>query len=244
MTSDLSDQSAPQADLKDRLRIMQNVAQYRDPSEHPGSGVESVQIGPDADGTGHGSTSVGRDSTATGDSSAAYGEDAYAFGLQGTAIGNAAYAGGDQSTALGHRAIADHDRSTAIGRDAATSGSDQIMLGLASDTVVVPGTFSNPSARRLKRRIVSAPVLVSIFPDLVEAEYIADPGRRRLTYIADDLLGSDAARFVTFDDDGQPAGIAYLDLVVAQVAVLNARVSELEKPWWRRVWDRLRGNRG
>jgi hypothetical protein len=110
-----------------------------------------------------------------------------------------------------------------------TTAAWQIMLGTVSHTVVVPGTFSNPSARRLKQNIIPAPNLSDLFPDLTEWEYIDGDGRRRLGYIADELVGTDAERFVTFDDDGRPAGIDYLGLLIVQVAQMRAEITALQK---------------
>jgi hypothetical protein len=132
------------------------------------------------------------------------------------------------ATSLGAFANALHDDSTAIGTGADTTAADQIMLGTSGMTVVVPGTFSNPSARRLKRNIIPAPVLADVFPELTEWEYIDGDGRRRLGYIADDLVGTDAERFVTFDDDGRPSGIDYLGLLVVQVAQMRAEITALQ----------------
>jgi hypothetical protein len=109
-----------------------------------------------------------------------------------------------------------------------TSAAWQIMLGSSSHTVVVPGTFSNPSARRLKQNIIPAPTLSDIFPEITEWEYIDGDGRRRLGYIADDLVGTDAERFVTFDDDGRPSGIDYLGLLIVQVAQMRAEITALQ----------------
>jgi hypothetical protein len=132
------------------------------------------------------------------------------------------------ATSLGAFANALHDDSTAIGTGADTTAADQIMLGTSGMTVVVPGTFSNPSARRLKRNIIPAPKLSDIFPELTEWEYIDGDGRRRLGYIADDLVGTDAERFVTFDDDGRPAGIDYIGLLIVQVAQMRAEIAALQ----------------
>jgi autotransporter adhesin len=184
-------------------------------STHPGSGVDSLQLGPDAN--------------ASGDHSTAVGEWAFAGGVESTAVGVNTWATGEDSIALGSSATTEHDNSVALGKSAGTTAAWQVMLGTSFHTVVVPGTFSNPSARRLKRDIEPAPVLEAVFPVLVEYEYIDGDGSRQLGYIADDLVGSDAERFVTFDDDGRPLGINYLGLLVAQVAQLNARLAALEE---------------
>ena len=110
-----------------------------------------------------------------------------------------------------------------------------MMLGTNLTTVVVPGPFSNPSARRLKQNIEPV-VLPDVFPELVEYEYKAAPGVRRVGHIADDLVGTDAERYVTRDDDGEVSGIAYVDLHTAQIAALLARIERLE--------EELRGRNG
>jgi hypothetical protein len=117
-----------------------------------------------------------------------------------------------------------------------TTAADQVMLGTADHTVVVPGTFSNPSARRLKTNIEPAPDLVSVFPVLFEWEYIEGNGRRRIGPMADDLVGTDAERFLVVDDEGEPAGIDTQGMHTAQIAVLLARIEALE--------EELRGRNG
>lgn len=202
-----------------QLRLMKKAIERIQPtagggdSDHPGSGDDSVQLGPDTN--------------ASGDYSTAVGSNAWATAVDSTAVGFNSRADGEDSLAAGSSASAEHDNSAAIGNNADTTAAWQIMLGTSFHTVVVPGTFSNPSARRLKENIVPAPELGGVFPELVEYEYIGD-GRRRLGYIADDLVGTDMERFVTFDDDGRPNGIDYLSLLVVQVAQLKARVIELE----------------
>jgi hypothetical protein len=93
--------------------------------------------------------------------------------------------------------------------------------------LTVNGPFYNPSARHMKRNIEPAPVLDDIFPEFVEYEKVDGDGTRELGYIADDLVGTDAERFVQFRD-GEPNAISYLSLLVAQVAQLQKRVAELE----------------
>jgi hypothetical protein len=218
---------------------------------HAGSAADTTQVGDDADASGVGasaygfhaeaagvdSTGVGNFTNAEGDNSVAVGKSATALASSGTAVGHGAYAQNASATSLGAFANALHDDSTAIGTGADTTAADQIMLGTSGMTVVVPGTFSNPSARRLKRNIVPAPCLLSIFPTQYEWEYIADEKRRRhVGPIADELLGTDAERFLTFDDDGAVAGIDKLGLYGAQIAVLLARIESLE--------EELRGRHG
>jgi hypothetical protein len=197
-------------------------------SSHAGSGTDSIALGVGTVASGYADVAVGETAEASGDGATAVGRGAHAEASLASAFGRLAYATASASTAIGYSTEANHSNSTALGKFATTSAANQIMLGTASETVVVPGTFSNPSARHLKQNIIPAPDLSSIFPALVEYEYIAAAGRRRLGYIADDLVGTDAERFVTLDDDGAPAGIDVLGLLVAQVAHMHARITALE----------------
>jgi hypothetical protein len=239
---DPSDLNAGDRTLRKRVeRLEAGTGSAGGDSSHAGVGFNSVQLGPDAAATedrsvavGDGATSsgveaiaIGRDATASADAGVAVGLWAAATGLGGVAVGSAT-AFASASCAVGLNAYAGHARSTAFGYDADTTAADQMMLGTAATTVVVPGTFSNPSARRLKRNIVPAPCLSDIFPELTEWEYIDGDGRRRLGYIADDLVGTDAERFVTVDDDGRPSGIDYLGLLVVQVAQMRAEITALQ----------------
>jgi hypothetical protein len=233
-------------------------------SAHEGSGPESVQLGPGADASfikavaiGSGATAagssaiaIGEDAVASHTNAIAIGEDAVASGNRGTALGLAAWATGQDSVAVGAVAeatgvgagafgwntTASHTDSTALGALAATTASSQVMLGTASQTVVVPGTFSNPSARHLKQNISPAPDMSDVFPVLYEWEYIEGDGRRRVGPMADDLVGTDAERFLVVDDAGEPAGIDTVGLHTAQIAVLLARIERLE--------EELRGRNG
>jgi hypothetical protein len=240
---DPSDPSAETRRLKKRVeRLEAGTADAGGDSSHAGSAADTTQVGDDADASGVGAsaygfhaeaagvdaTGVGNFTNAEGDNSVAVGKSATALASSGTAVGHGAYAQNVSATSLGAFANALHDDSTAIGTGADTTAADQIMLGTSGMTVVVPGTFSNPSARRLKRNIIPAPVLADVFPELTEWEYIDGDGRRRLGYIADDLVGTDAERFVTFDDDGRPSGIDYLGLLVVQVAQMRAEITALQ----------------
>jgi hypothetical protein len=209
-------------------------------SSHPGAGGDSILLGTDGLADGYASVAIGFEAKAStitepdADEAVAVGTAATADGFGAVALGGRSYAQYETSTALGWSADALHLRSTAVGENAVTTQADQIRLGRSGQQVSVPGnlvvngTFSNPSARRLKQCIIPAPVLSDIFPELTEWEYIDGDGARRLGYIADDLVGTDAERFVTFDDDGRPAGIDYLGLLVVQNAQLLARVTVLE----------------
>ena len=198
-------------------------------SDHAGAGDESIVLGARGEALDSRGISIGADVYNDSDNSVGIGYSALVYGAAGgIAIGRSAQAKADSACGVGDSTRAWHFRGTAIGAGAETTADDQLMLGTSGDTVVVPGTFSNPSARHLKQNITPAPGLSSIFPELVEYEYIDAAGRRRLGYIADDLVGTDAERFVTFDNDGAPNGIDYLGLLVAQVAVLRAEITALK----------------
>jgi hypothetical protein len=93
----------------------------------------------------------------------------------------------------------------------------------------VIGTIFNPSTRRIKDGITAAPEVADAFPTLYEYRRKDEhTGKRELGYIAEELVGTDAERFVHFDKDGRPDGINYLGLLIVQVAQLQARVAELE----------------
>jgi hypothetical protein len=230
-------------------------------SDHPGSGANSVQLGPDgASASGDNASAFGRSSDATGYNSVALGRTSKAYGSDyatavgaftwadedfSTAVGGAASAQAVKSTALGYNTLVAfaHTHSTAVGADAETTAASQIRLGvggLTPDTVSVPGnltvqgTFSNPSARHLKQNIVPAPCLVSVFPEVFEWEYIEGDGRRQIGPMADDLVGTDAERFLVVDEAGGPAGIDKLGLYGAQITALLARIERLEEELRRR----------
>jgi hypothetical protein len=196
--------------------------------DHLGAGDESIVLG-DADALELRGIAFGKSAYNDSEYGICIGYSSLVFGAaNGIAIGRAAQAKATAACALGDGTRAWHSASVALGVSAQTTAANQIMLGTASETVVVPGTFSNPSARRLKQNITPAPDLPGIFPELVEYEKKAAPGPRHLGYIADDLVGTAAERFVVFDDDGAPAGIDYLSLLVAQVAQLSAELAALK----------------
>jgi hypothetical protein len=227
------------AELQRKIRELQTQSGadgtgFGGDSSHSGSAADSTLVGEDGAASGVGSSAygfhasaVGVDSTAVGNfsnaeglNSVAVGKSATALESGGVAVGVGAYAQNDSAAAVGAFANALHDNSTAVGAGADTTADDQIMLGTSGHTVVVPGTFSNPSARRLKRDIVPAPSLRDVFPDVCEWEYIAGSGRRHIGPIADDLVGTDAERFLTYDAEGRVAGIATQELQTAQIAEL------------------------
>jgi hypothetical protein len=240
---DPSDLVAEQRRIKKDIERLK-AGRGADPGDsgHAGVGADSIALGNDAASSGDRGVAVGfhslaasQSGTAVGDStlaggwnSTAIGEDAVANGDGSTSLGSNADASGEDSVALGQGAYAAYDYSAAIGPGAESTASDQIMLGHSGNTVVVPGTFSNPSARHLKDNIAPAPAAPDVFPKLVEYEYKTAPGVRRVGHIADDLIGTDAERFVVLDDDGKPAGIAYQDLHTAQITALLARIEALE----------------
>jgi hypothetical protein len=227
-------------------------------SSHPGAGSNSVALGPDgaaasgtnavalgrsADASGYDAVALGRTSKAYGgDYSTAVGAFSWADEDSSSAFGGAASAQAVDSTALGFNTLVAfaHTHSTAVGADAETTGANQVRVGTTADTVSVPGnltvagTFSNPSARRLKQNIIPAPCLRSIFPTLFEWEYIEGDGRRQIGPMADDLVGTDAERFLVRDAEGEPAGIDKLGLHTAQIAALLARIELLEDELRRR----------
>jgi hypothetical protein len=226
---DPSDLNAENRALKKRVeRLEAGTASSAGDSTHEGAGFESIVLGADAEATddrgitfGAGGYNDSADSVCIGYLSLVTGA------VGGIAIGRAAQSQAASGSAFGPAARAMYGSSTAVGASAVTTATNQVMLGRASDTVVVPGTFSNPSARRLKQNITPAPELVSIFPTLYEWEYIEGDGRRRIGPLADDLLGTDGERFLTFDDEGRVAGIESVALLTVQVASLVAQVAQL-----------------
>jgi hypothetical protein len=236
---DPSDPSSETRKLKKRVeRLEAGTADAggADGSHEGSGGSASLQIGQLSTASANLSVALGYGTDATALGSVAVGASAQSWAFGSVALGRAALASHDSSTALGYDANAVHSSSTAVGAGAVTTAADQVMLGTADHTVVVPGVFSNPSARRLKRNIVPAPDLCDVFPVLYEWEYIVGDGRRRIGPMADDLVGTDAERFLVVDDDGEPAGIDTPGLHTAQIAALLARIEALE--------EELRGRNG
>jgi autotransporter adhesin len=200
-------------------------------SDHLGAGDYSIALGDAAESPASRGVAIGQGAYADqhlGGYSTAIGPGAYADD-DSVAVGSATTAAGTESVAIGDFANASGDRSVAIGKGSSAPNADDFVLGNASHNVIVPGTFSNPSARRLKENVTDAPELVSIFPTLYEWEYIVGDGRRHIGPMADDLVGTDAERFLIRDAAGEPASIQTVALLVAQVAQLNARVVALEE---------------
>lgn len=89
----------------------------------------------------------------------------------------------------------------------------------------------NASSRRYKEDIVDAPELGDIWPDLREYQLIGGDGSRKIGYIAEELHGTDAERFIVWADLGTglvPDSIDFLALLMAQNADLHKRLSALE----------------
>lgn len=90
------------------------------------------------------------------------------------------------------------------------------------------------SSRRFKDRIEDAPDLGELFPPLQQFVNRTDvDGNLHVGYVAEDFAEAPPLRrFVVWevDDDGtrQPLAIDYIELLLAQVATLNARVRDLE----------------
>jgi hypothetical protein len=244
---DPSDPSAETRRLKKRVeRLEAGTADAPGDSSHPGAGGDSILLGTDGLADGYASVAIGFEAKAStitdtdADEAVAVGTAATADGFGAVALGGRSYAQYETATALGWSADALHLRSTAVGENAVTTQADQIRLGRSGQQVSVPGnlvvngTFSNPSARHLKCDIKPAPRLVSVFPELFEWEYIVGDGRRHIGPMADDLVGTDAERFLVVDDAGEPAGIDKLGLHTAQIAALLARIESLEEELRRR----------
>jgi hypothetical protein len=107
------------------------------------SGGSSVALG-------HGSTASGFQGTALGESSlvsggtggTAVGQAAQATAGGGTALGTGAHASATNATAIGEGAVASAAGATAIGRGVTASSPNTIEIGLNTDTVNIPGTFT------------------------------------------------------------------------------------------------------
>jgi hypothetical protein len=231
---DLSDPSRSLRGLSKRVERMPVQSAAGDPG-HAGAGSHSILLGTGAEANQYESIGIGHNAVVNGEAGVGVGASLSITGYGGVAFGDSSQALADFASAFGYLSRASHLRSTAIGRQAQTTASDQIMLGRATDTVVVAGTLSTPSARRLKRNICTAPKLGGLFPDLYEWEYRSSPGRRQIGPLADDFLGTDAERFLTYDAKGRVSGIEKLDLHTAQIYALldrliaaEARIADLE----------------
>jgi hypothetical protein len=130
-----------------------NAVNYGDPLRSPGGGVQSEQFGFSASAAtnyasafgsfaqalGIYSSAFGTFSAAPSDYASAFGFGANAGGTNSTALGSGATANENGATAVGLNATVDigHFNSTAIGYGAATTTSNQIMLGTAAVNVQV-----------------------------------------------------------------------------------------------------------
>jgi hypothetical protein len=211
-------------------------------SEHPGSGSYSLQLGPEAEATnfyaialgliamayGSDGIAIGRVAQALQNGDIGIGYQAKADGIEAMALGYLAEAAAYRAIAIGRSAEAAHANSVAIGPFAFTAADNEIAIGSEDASVIVRGSFSNPSARRLKRKIVAAPCLTGLFPRLYEWQYKRrGDGRRQISPLADELVGTDAERFLTYDAKGRVAGIRTLELHTAQIYAVHAENAEL-----------------
>jgi hypothetical protein len=156
---DPSDPSAETRRLKKRVERIEAGTAGGD-SSHPGTGSNSVQLGPDdasasgtnavavgraADASGYDSVAVGRIAQATGDDYAtAVGAFSWADAENATALGGATSVEGVESTAVGYgaRVLFGHSHSSAFGADAQPTKSNQVRLGDSTDEVSVPGRLN------------------------------------------------------------------------------------------------------
>lgn len=89
----------------------------------------------------------------------------------------------------------------------------------------------NASSARYKEEITDAPDLGNIWPQLREYQMVGGDGDRKIGYIAEELYGTPAERFIVWADLGAgvvPDSIDFIALLMAQNADLNARLSALE----------------
>lgn len=102
--------------------------------------TDAVAVGDGATASGASeSLAAGALSTASGQYSSAVGPASQASAQFATALGDSAEATATQATGLGANTIAGHTAATAVGYAAATTAAHQIMLGTATETVVIPG---------------------------------------------------------------------------------------------------------
>lgn len=107
-------------------------------------GADSTALGSGAQVAGTGATGLGQGAVASATNATAVGESVAAQGANSTAAGGNATATEDHATALGYSASAQHAHATAVGADAATSEPNQVVLGTATDTVLVPNAMVIP----------------------------------------------------------------------------------------------------
>jgi hypothetical protein len=106
------------------------------------SGARSVVMGVTAVGSGSQSSAYGYLAKATNSNTFAGGYGSLAGGADSTAVGSQSDSRGTGSSAFGAFATVAYDQSTALGYLAVVDAVNQIMLGRASDMVVVPGFLS------------------------------------------------------------------------------------------------------
>ena len=113
------------------------------------SGGNSVAIGATAKATNAASSAVGYGAIAGGAASVAFGQDAWALVSGSVAIGQEAQAYSNYSSAIGNQSVVLHDYSTAIGYQSATTSTNQIRLGTASEHVSIPGELRDVKATNM-----------------------------------------------------------------------------------------------
>ena len=139
----------------------------------PGTGTDSVKIGPGAvaannysvsigsnavvNVAGIGGVAIGQSATATNGASLALGQYAQAFGSGSSAIGPSALASASGSTAVGDQAQAIHTSSSAIGYNALTTKNQQLRLGYAGTEVSVPGIIDLENGAQIAYLIPTTP---------------------------------------------------------------------------------------
>jgi hypothetical protein len=119
--------------------------------------VGSVAVGANATSSGQNASAIGSSSLVTASAGTAFGTGSEVDGLSGIALGSTAFVdlGADSGVAIGNQAFvfkataaafgsfsqSNFKDATALGQSARTTDTNQIMLGIANGTVVVPGQF-------------------------------------------------------------------------------------------------------
>ncbi len=101
--------------------------------------------------------------------------------------------------------------------------SSPVLAYIQSDGRVCKGT----SSIRYKENVKDAPVLGDIFPTLREYQMKDGDGKKLIGYIAEELVGTPAERFVVYDGE-QVESIDFIGLLLGQVAQLQKRLAALE----------------
>jgi hypothetical protein len=109
------------------------------------SGTDSMAVGHSSEATAADTSAVGHTARALAAQATAVGADALASGTGALAIGANSQAAASQSIALGASALVDttHAGSVAIGRAAASTSSNQVVLGVEGNLVLVQGDWRN-----------------------------------------------------------------------------------------------------